>query len=122
VLRLNMTWIFESAVRFGLIDSREDTNAQESFKNMIQVTMEPFQLERQPFDFSDPGYEKRTIEANLRFTKSLKYSPPPRKIIFLHRKLGGIFNMVKRMNVALDLLPYWTKMTAPATRHAQLDV
>jgi hypothetical protein len=33
----------------------------------------------------------------------------------LHRKLGGLFNLLKRLDVRLDLRPYWAKMVkAPA--------
>jgi hypothetical protein len=28
-------------------------------------------------------------------------------LIFLHRKLGGLFQMLKRLDVTLDLRPYW---------------
>ncbi len=103
--------IFQGAVEFGLLDARESFEAREAFKDMIQITMEPFHPERQPFQFSDPDYEKRTIAANRRFTRSLVYSPPPRKILFLHRKLGGIFSLVKRFGAEIDLRPYWQKMS-----------
>lgn len=103
--------IFQSAVRFGLLDPREPASAREAFKNMIQVSLEPFRPDLQPFRFTDPDFEKRTREANIAFTKSLLYSPPPRQLLFLHRKLGGVFNFVKRLGVELDLRPYWARMT-----------
>ena len=103
--------IFHGAVEFGLLDAREPFDAREAFKDMIQITMEPFHPDRQPFQFSDPDYERRTIIANRRFTRSLVYSPPPRKILFLHRKLGGIFSLVKRLGAEIDLRPYWQKMS-----------
>ncbi len=103
--------IFRGAVEFGLLDQRESAEAREAFKDMIQVTMEPFHPDRQPFRFSDPDYERRTTAANRRFTRALVYSPPPRKILFLHRKLGGIFNLVKRLGAEIDLRPYWQKMS-----------
>lgn len=110
--------IFHGAVEFGLLDERESTEAREAFKDMIQVTMEPFHPDRQPFRFSDPDYERRTTAANRRFTRALVYSPPPRKILFLHRKLGGIFNLVKRLGAEIDLRPYWQKMSFIADERA----
>jgi hypothetical protein len=45
-----------------------------------------------------------------RFTRGLRDSPPPRHLIFLHRELGGLFQMLKRLDVTLDLRPYWDQM------------
>jgi aarF domain-containing kinase len=103
--------IFQSAVRFGLLDSREPENVRQAFKTMIQVSLEPFSASLQPFKFIDPEYEKRTREANIEFSRSLTYSPPPRQLLFLHRKLAGVFSLVKRLGVELDLRPYWARMT-----------
>lgn len=104
--------IFQSAVSFGLLDPRESDESREAFKTMIQVSLEPFDASKQPFRFTDPDFEKRTRDANIAFSRTLVYSPPPRQLLFLHRKLGGIFNLVKKMGVNLDLRPYWTLMTA----------
>lgn len=103
--------VFKSAVEFGLLDPRESDEVKKTFINMIQVSLEPFDNQKQPFEFTEPSFEKRTRQANIDFTKSLVYSPPPRQLLFLHRKLGGIFNLVKRLEVSLDLRPYWKKMT-----------
>ncbi len=107
--------IFRNAVEFGLLDPRESFDAQEAFKDMLQVAMEPFRPDHQPFRFSDPEYEKRTVKANRRFVRQLIYSPPPRKIMFLHRKLGGMFSLMKRLGAEFDLLPYWQKMSTMDT-------
>lgn len=105
---------FKVAVDFGLLSEKESPEAQKAFYDMISVSLEPFHPDKQPFKFTDPTFEKRTRQANIKFSQSLKYSPPPRSILFLHRKLGGIFNLVKKMGVDLDLTPYWVKMTSKA--------
>lgn len=104
---------FAQAVEFGLLDQRESPEVLEKFIHMMAVSIEPFVAVDQPFDFSCVDYERRSKKAVIDFTRSLKFSPPPRKIIFLHRKLGGLFNLMKRMEVKLDLRPYWqTLMSA----------
>lgn len=97
------------AIETGLLDERESLEAKGNFFKMMQIAMEPFWPENQPFSFASQDYAKRNRDAILKFTASLKYSPPPRQIIFLHRKLGGIFNLLKRMEVTLDL----TKIKVP---------
>jgi aarF domain-containing kinase len=42
--------------------------------------------------------------------RSLEFSPPPRRLLFLHRKLGGIFQLLRRLDLELDLQPYWVQM------------
>jgi aarF domain-containing kinase len=108
----NADHIFKSAVKFGLLDPRESEEARQAFKTMIEVSLEPFDSRRQPFDFTNRDFEKRTRDANIAFSRTLVYSPPPRQLLFLHRKLGGIFNLVKKMKVNLDLRSYWELMTA----------
>lgn len=103
--------IIEAGISFELLDSREGPEAKQLFAELLTVSVEPFLASNQPFQFEDSDYAKRTRVAGSRFGRSLKHSPPPERIIFLHRKLGGIFNLVKRLDVRLDLSSYWEKMT-----------
>lgn len=102
--------VFASAVNFQLLDPREGKAAQKAFHHLMRVSFEPFQPDLQPFDFSNQDFETRTKDANLNFSKLLEFSPPPRRLLFLHRKLGGVFNLTKLLNVRVDLRPYWDKM------------
>ncbi|MEM7676292.1 MAG: hypothetical protein AAF449_09850, partial [Myxococcota bacterium] len=70
----------------------------------------PFEPQHQPFVFRDDQYSARARQVGQEFVQSLRFSPPPRKLIFLHRKLGGIFNLLKHLDLQLDLVPYWEKM------------
>ena len=97
-------------VAFEIIDAREPAEAKELFADMLLSAMAPFEARHQPFNFQDDEYAERSKEVVTRFIKSLKYSPPPRKLIFLHRKLGGLFQLLKRLGVAMDLSPYWQRM------------
>ena len=81
-------------------------------KTARAIAREPFEASRQPFAFRDADYAARSRDVATRFVKSLAYSPPPRRIVFLHRKLGGLFHLLRRLDVELDLRPYWEKMVA----------
>ncbi len=104
--------IIESGVDFGLIYSRESQEARDLFADMLLSSVEPFKANLQPFVFRDADYAARSRDVATRFTRSLQFSPPPRKLIFLHRKLGGLFQLLKRLDVELDLAPYWEQMIA----------
>lgn len=102
--------MLSSALSFGLIDERESAETKEIFVDFLKSAIEPFLPDQQPFYFKDPEYARRANEIGRKFTSSLKYSPPPKQLLFLHRKLGGIFNLIRKMDVELDLRPYWAKM------------
>lgn len=109
--------IIESAIDFGLIDERESNEAKDLFVTMMNLALEPFAINNlspsdssKIFDFADSDYAQRTQAIVLAFVKSLKYSPPPHRIMFLHRKLGGIFALLKRLKVQMNLTPYWELM------------
>jgi len=114
--------IIQSGIDFGLLDPREPQEARDNYADMMLCALEPFEPERQPFRFRDGDYHARARDIGSRFTRSLVYSPPPRQIIFLHRKLGGIFQLLKRLDLTLDLVPYWEQMVGPVPssgrRHA----
>ena len=95
---------------FELLDSRESDESKSLFAELLINSVEPFFASKQPFQFQDADYAKRSREIGSRFGRSLKFSAPPQRILFLHRKLGGLFNFVKRLDVKLDLTPYWKKM------------
>ena len=105
--------IADEGVAFGLIDPREPGETRELFAEFLTVASEPFAPSRQPFAFRDAGYAERSQDIGRRFVRSLKFSPPPRRLLFLHRKLGGIFQLLKRLDVELDLRPYWERMVQP---------
>lgn len=102
--------IIREAIAFDLIDADESDEAKQCFVELMLVSIEPFFASRQPFLFEDADYAKRTRLAGTRFARAVRRSPPPEKLVFLHRKLGGIFNFVRKLDVRLDLSPYWKKM------------
>jgi aarF domain-containing kinase len=102
--------IADQGVAFGLIDSREVLATRELFVDMLLSASEPFERGAQPFSFRNAEYAARSSDVVRRFVSALSFSPPPRRLIFLHRKLGGLFQLLKRLDVALDLSPYWERM------------
>lgn len=104
------TRIAEQGVAFGLIDARESAETRDHFVDMLLSAAQPFERANQPFAFRDADYAARSSQIVRRFVTSLEFSPPPRRLIFLHRKLGGLFQLLKRLDVTLDLTPYWDRM------------
>jgi len=99
--------IVAHSMKMGFIMEGESKECLEDFVAMLTLSTEPFNPRRQPFDFSDLDYAKEVRRATGAFTSKVRHTPPPHTLIFLHRKLGGIFSLIKKLNVTIDLLPYW---------------
>lgn len=104
--------IVDEGIRFGLLDPREGDDAREAFVAMLANALEPFEPSRQPFAFRDDDYATRAREVVQRFIQSVRHSPPPKQLIFLHRKLGGLFQLLRRLDVSIDLCPYGERILA----------
>ena len=102
--------IIQASIDFQLLDPREGPETMKNYADFMKLTVEPFSPKSQPFDFHSEDYMQKTVALGRRFTGSLRYSPPPKHILFLHRKLGGIFNVLRKMHVTLDLTDYWEQM------------
>lgn len=102
--------MIEASENFNLLDPRESESVKQNYADFMRLSIQPFMAEMQPFDFANADYGKALQDAGKKFTLSLKYSPPPHHIIFLHRKLGGLFNLLRKMEVKIDITPYWQKL------------
>lgn len=102
--------LLEKSVAMELVSPLESDECRAAFVRMLRLSVEPFRAERQPFVFADADYSKEVRNATVAFTGMIRHSPPPRSLIFLHRKLGGIFNLLKTLEARLDLGPYWESL------------
>ncbi|MFN7684075.1 MAG: ABC1 kinase family protein [Oligoflexia bacterium] len=102
--------ILSQCQALSLLDPREGPEAGKKLVELLRTSTRPFRPELQPFDFTDADYARDTRQAALRLAQVSKYTPPPRTILFLHRKLGGLFNLAKALEAKLDLRPYWRRI------------
>ncbi|MFV8259540.1 ABC1 kinase family protein [Bdellovibrio bacteriovorus] len=104
--------IVQTAIEFGLLDSRESEDAKMVFVELLKLGMSPFfqNANGRKFDFKNDKFAKENARLSRQLVQSLKYSPPPHKLIFLHRKLGGMFAALRKLEVELDLREYWEQI------------
>jgi aarF domain-containing kinase len=115
----NPAAIIDASISFGLISDRESTETRRLLAEMMISSLEPFREGAQPFHFKNLEYVKKQRATLQEFTQSLRHSPPPKKILFLHRKLGGIFSFLKKLEAEIDVAPYWAQMLSLPTLGAQ---
>lgn len=103
----------EHAIDFGLMDKRESEEAFEAFQEMLQIAIRPFFVKKsggKKFDFSDKNHSINSQKAAKALSEVLVYSPPPYSLVFLHRKLAGVYSILKSLEVHLDISSYWDMM------------
>lgn len=110
--------IIQKALDFELLDVRETYEAKLVFVELMKLGMSPFfqQTANNKFNFKNDEFVKNNSRLSRQLIQSLKYSPPPHKLIFLHRKLGGIFAILKKLEVELDLQDYWQQIVTTNPR------
>lgn len=106
--------IIQKAIDFELLDVRETQEAKLVFVELMKLGMSPFfqRNKNSKFNFKDDEFIKNNSRLSRQLMQSLKFSPPPHKLIFLHRKLGGIFAILKKLEVELDLHEYWEQIVS----------
>lgn len=98
--------IISESVKLKLIDEREEESVKRLYAEMIDFLAVPFRTDDY-FDFGDITYLNRSRELSWELTKKCRYTPPPKDLLFLHRKLGGTFVFIKKMGVKIKLKDYW---------------
>ncbi|MEZ4814972.1 MAG: AarF/ABC1/UbiB kinase family protein [Bdellovibrionota bacterium] len=104
------------AEKMNFLSSKEKEETKELFYHMLRSSLCAFDSDKQPFDFNDKDYFEGTKVSTRTFGKAAEYSPPPHEIIFLHRKLVGVFGILRDLGLKLDLSPYWKKVTSKDSR------
>lgn len=101
----NDSALIEATYEMGLIDKRETPQTLQKYMAMMKAIVAPFQ-QYEKFDFTSSEFVQKTKDLSIEFTQALEFSPPPKDLIFLHRKLGGIFGLMKRCGAKIKLRPY----------------
>lgn len=95
--------------RIGFIDPRENEEVKNLYIKMMDTLSAPFR-QSTPFDFADKKFYEETKDISWTLTRKCKYSPPPKDLLFLHRKLAGVFILIRKLEAKLVLKDFWYKV------------
>ncbi len=109
-LEKNSKKILKLGEQMRLIHPQESVETKNIFKELLLESMKP--IAQKEYDFSESSYPEkmRTITRNL--VKSLRFSAPPENLIFLHRKLSGVFYILRGLKIKLQLKSYTERFEA----------
>jgi aarF domain-containing kinase len=98
--------IVEESIKLNFLDAREGQDVIDIYLEMMEFLAFPFRQDA-TFDFSDKNFFTRSRDLSWEMTMKCKYSPPPKDLLFLHRKLAGVFIFIKKLDVKIRLKDYW---------------
>lgn len=105
---------FASTIRgaheLGLLDRREGPESEQALWDLLRTVLSVFDDAAQPVDFQDRGLVERSSARLKAFYWGLSRSAPPAQLLFLHRKLGGVYALGKALGARLDLRPYLRRL------------
>lgn len=102
---------FEAAVSLGLISRDEPAAARDALHALLEAVLVVFTPAAQPVDFQEKQFVDAAGERLKAYYRALTCSPPPAQLLFLHRKLGGVYSLCRALQARLDLLPYAARLT-----------
>jgi predicted unusual protein kinase regulating ubiquinone biosynthesis (AarF/ABC1/UbiB family) len=87
------------AIDFLRLEDTEE-QAQHLFE-LILLSLEPFRKEG-VFDWAESDLPARIRDRMPAFIRAFKFRPPPREILFLNRKIGGVYQFLARLGARFE--------------------
>jgi aarF domain-containing kinase len=110
-LRGDRPGAYAAALELQLISPDEPEATREALHDLLETVLRVFQPAFQPVDFRDKRFVDEAGERLKAYYRALTCSPPPAQLLFLHRKLGGVYSMGRALQARLDLLPFAERLT-----------
>ncbi len=113
-LRRDRDQVLRGAIAIGLMDERMPESGIEGFAQMCQSIVEPFEAQDDPradralrnaegaYRWGDSDLPMRTGRMAAVNAMSVNFRVPPRELIFLHRRLAGVFIMLATLRCEID--------------------
>ncbi len=92
-----------------LLDPRESAETQGHFLALMRKVADLFAHDTQPFDFANADFLKELRALGFKFVYSVQYSTAAPQLLFLNRKLGGMYHMLKDVGFSEDLNAYFER-------------
>lgn len=90
VLNAQPELIIKAGELMGLVAPDDSPQAKQGFVDLALLSAEPC-LSDSPYDWNSSQLPKRTAALSMKIIPTLKFRIPPREMLSLNRKLGGIY-------------------------------
>jgi predicted unusual protein kinase regulating ubiquinone biosynthesis (AarF/ABC1/UbiB family) len=102
VLNTEPETIIQAGVSMGLVSEEDSPEAKRSFVELAYLSAEPL-LQTQPYSWAKSELPKRTAALSMKVIPTLKFRIPPKEMLSLNRKLGGIYVHLAELDSLLPI-------------------
>ena len=102
--------VLKCLIEYEFLDERESDEVKDILVNMVEHVIATFREENQPFSYNNPQLLETLRSSSADLIKQAKFSPPANEMVFLNRKLGGMFHLLKEARAQINLHEYWLKV------------
>ena len=106
------TPVVEKMIELEMVNPNESPEVKTLLAELVIDVMALFAKENQPVNFGDIDFINDLRKRAFDVVRQVRYSEPARQVIFLNRKLGGMFHLLKEMQVVMDIYPFWEEVMA----------
>ncbi len=86
--------IRRGATLMGFLKDEDPAELEQVFVDLCELVTEPF-LGQEPYDFGKSDLPMRAIKKGSELAMKFKLRPPPPELVFLDRKMGGVYTFLK---------------------------
>jgi predicted unusual protein kinase regulating ubiquinone biosynthesis (AarF/ABC1/UbiB family) len=98
-----------AAAKLGILHKDDPAELKDLFYQLCSAIVEPFNA-REPFPWRENDLPKRVSKITWEIFRKFPLRAPPREVVFLDRKMAGIFTFLAVLDVKIDsrkvLAPY----------------
>lgn len=99
----------KGAMLLGVLQQNDPQELKDIFFHLCDTITEPF-LAPQPYDWKNNDLPQRVSKITWDMIRRFPLRAPPREIVFLDRKLAGVFTLLSKLGAKIDaravLAPY----------------
>ncbi len=107
VLNQDREQVQKAALEFGLTLPDDPESLAQTYVDLALLIGEPFRADLQPYDWGASDLPLRVMKHGIRLKQNVR-TPPP-EVIFLDRKMGGIFIFMSTLRAVMDCRPILEK-------------
>jgi|GEM_PF-751953 len=103
--------ILQTGRRMGFLQPKESKKAEDEFIELVKYLITPFK-DPNSYPLRDQTYNDKVLELSMEFSKTIKQAKFPKEIILLHRKLGGLFSLLQKLDPDLNFCSWWPRVSS----------
>jgi len=106
IMSENFSDVVSITLEQGYLSDQESAETMDYFRELIQLVTRMMQPKYQPFKFRNDEWLKLVREQAAKFALSVRHSAPPHQLIFLNRKLSGMYHLLKDLDVEVEMMRF----------------